>query len=440
VTPLDQKTLAGIYRVAQNWVGSWKADVVRDLATAVTNDVHHAYLRGDIPKDRLLWYAKRRAMDAYRAEQARKVREAAAAEGRAEVIGRETTETDGHAERVQDIVDLDATQSSAGGSSINPTTLTLTYLATPDRDRRVRVSRGKTMANPTRNQDALIARLDAQRALAEAGPEAEAALAKALAQGRGRPRRLDAPEFLALLERAGVDLATLLAPSRRDRAVNRALAPSKDQKKLAGHEPAREEVSVMRIIEEIVERYGLEGPERDVYMGMGRVIDAIQAGREVDQADVLDVRRALRQRAVDGVMDLTGWPVEARPAVEMFAETGGFDRAIRANDTGWPEVFDDALPLILAHVDVFGLVHEGRLTQAEAEAMLPRIEDSVVEHWDDPAMCDGPWALTRPDGTQITLGFMERAYQMARKAGLKEAPRRAGGTGATKRTAHEVGQ
>ena len=118
--PLDEKTLAGVYRVARNWVGPWAPDAVHDLATAATNDIHAAYLRGEIPKDKLLWYAKRRGTDVYRAEQARKVREAHAAEGRAEVIGRTTTEEDGHADnqvggRVQEVVDLDATQSSAGG-------------------------------------------------------------------------------------------------------------------------------------------------------------------------------------------------------------------------------------------------------------------------------------------------------------------------------------
>jgi hypothetical protein len=171
----------------------------------------------------------------------------------------------------------------------------------------------------------------------------------------------------------------------------------------------------MRVIEEIVERYGLDGPEREVYLGMGRIIQAGQAGREIEQADVLEVRRALRQQAVDGVMEMTGWPAEARPAVEMFAEAAGFDRAIRFDDIGWPEMYDDAVPLILANIEVFGLVRDGRLTQAEAEAILPRIDDAIVEHWDDPAKCDGPWALTKADGTQITLGFMERAFEMARK-------------------------
>jgi len=74
---------------------------------------------------------------------------------------------------------------------------------------------------------------------------------------------------------------------------------------------------------------------------------------------------------------------------------------------------DDALPLILANIEGVSLVRDGRLTQAEA--MLPRIEDAVVEHWDDPAKCDGRRALNLADGSRVAmLGFMERAYQMAR--------------------------
>lgn len=101
--PLEPKTLAGIRHVARNWPGD-------TLADEVVNDVHAAYLAGKVQAAYLLREAKLRAIDRYRAEQAGKLREARAAEGRVKVIGRTTTEADEHAdqeigERVHDVVD-----------------------------------------------------------------------------------------------------------------------------------------------------------------------------------------------------------------------------------------------------------------------------------------------------------------------------------------------
>jgi len=125
--PLSATTLNGIRRVAVNWAGEAAAD-------DVVNEVHRAYLAGEVAKDKLLMMAKRQGIDAHRAERAGKLREARAAEGRAEVIGHTTTEADEHADhklgaRVQEVVDLDATQTAAGGPSIDPTALALTFLA-----------------------------------------------------------------------------------------------------------------------------------------------------------------------------------------------------------------------------------------------------------------------------------------------------------------------
>ncbi len=160
-------------------------------------------------------------------------------------------------------------------------------------------------------------------------------------------------------------------------------------------------------IEDLINEGGLVGAEREYYQAMGEAAAAVRAGVEPD-IFVQEALAALKRQGAEYIAATLGWPLHL---AQGLADAGVFDRAIRLDAAGWPYIDDLVLPLALAAHEEAWLRADGRITAEQGQDLLRLLDDAIEQYWPVEGKCAGPWSVALPDGSTVTLGFMERAWR-----------------------------
>jgi hypothetical protein len=121
-----------------------------------------------------------------------------------------------------------------------------------------------------------------------------------------------------------------------------------------------------------------------------------------------EIIAGLRRQGAEYVAEQMSWPIEP---IQILADAGLFDRAVEIEPDGSASINDMVLPLTLANQEVMTMQLQGQISKADAKAALAMIDDAIEASWPVEAKCDGPWQITLPDGTPITLTFMQTAWK-----------------------------
>jgi DNA-directed RNA polymerase specialized sigma24 family protein len=176
--PLPEKLLRDLRRVALRNLrgvgvepGTRRYEEAQKDAEEIVNDIHHGYLRGEIPKQYLHRHAKHRAIDRVRSNARRPDR-----------IALDTQATEDETGKIEYVVVAPTDTPPNATDDLN----IIAGLMLTAQHRQCHY-RGRTFKNPWANENRMIAHLDAQRVRDRMKPSQRTAFTKLGGGGRGRP-------------------------------------------------------------------------------------------------------------------------------------------------------------------------------------------------------------------------------------------------------------